>query len=272
MNPEAPLHRLPCRPQDAWTAEVPYLTGVRRLLLRSLMSLFGPLVSVEGGDRLARMPEPAIVALNHNSSFESIAVPLALIWMRRGRMLHFLIDWMFLHWPVVGWLMRLSDPIPVYGKPMRWRLRESHRRAGLRRPVVDACLERLAAGGSLGIFPEGTRNRRLDTLLQGRPGLGEIVLRCDAPVVPVGIKFPAAERLGRPPILGRIVLVVGEPLDFREERTRAADGLPSGARRALARQVVARVMSEISRLSGKAFPAGLPEPVQRRLAAGGRTS
>lgn len=269
---EAPLHRLPCRAQDAWTAEVPHLTGVRRLLLRTVMTFFGPLVSVEGGDRLARAPEPVIVALNHNSSFESIVVPMALIWLRRGRMLHFLIDWMYLRWPVIGWLMRLSDPVPVYGKPMRWRLGERYRRSQLRRPALDACLERLAAGDSLGIFPEGTRNRRLDTLLRGRPGLGEIVLRSTAPVLPVGIRFPAAERLGRPPIVGRIVLVVGEPLDFPEERAQAAAGLPSGARRALARAVVGRVMSEISRLSGKAFPAGPPEPVEPRLAAGGRTS
>ncbi|HJX28572.1 MAG TPA: hypothetical protein VJ885_11705, partial [Thermoanaerobaculia bacterium] len=101
-----------------------------------------------------------------------------------------------------------------------------------------------------------------DSLLRGRPGLGEIVLRSTASVVPVGIRFPAAERLGRPPLVGRIVLVIGEPLAFQEEREE----------RALARVVVARVMSEISRLSGKAFPAGLREPAQRRLAAGGRTS
>lgn len=271
---EAPLYRLPCRPSEVWTAEVPHLPGVRGLLLRTVMTFFGPLVSIEGAERLARAPEPAIFALNHNSSFESIVVPMALIWLRRGRMLHFLIDWMYLRWPVIGWVMRKSEPIPVYGKPARWRLGERYRRQRMRQPVLDACLDRLAAGGSLGIFPEGRRNRRLDSLLRGRPGLGEIVLRSTASVVPVGIRFPAAERLGRPPVVGRIVLVIGEPLDFREEREERARAtcLSTGARRALARTVVARVMSEISRLSGKAFPAGLSEPVQRRLAAGGRTS
>lgn len=272
---EAPLYRLPCRPSEVWTAEVPHLPGVRGLLLRTVMTFFGPLVSVEGAERLAQVPEPAIFALNHNSSFESIVVPMALIWLRRGRMLHFLIDWMYLRWPVIGWVMRKSDPIPVYSKPARWRLGERYRRERMRQPVLDACLDRLAAGGSLGIFPEGRRNGRLDRLLRGRPGLGEIVLRSPVPVVPIGIRFPAAERLGRAPVVGRIVLVIGEPLDFHEERARATDGstgLSAGARRALARAVVADVMSEISRLSGKAFPAGLPEPAQRRLAAGGRTS
>lgn len=269
---QAPLPGLPCSPWEVWAAEVPHLRDVRGWMLRTVMTGFAPFVTVEGSERLAGVPEPAVFALNHNSSFESIVVPMSLIWLRRGRMLHFLIDWMYLHWPVVGWVMRRSDPIPVYSKPARWRLGERHRREGLRRPVLDACLERLARGGSLGIFPEGTRNRRVDRLLRGRPGLGEIVLRSSVPVVPVGIRFPAAERLGRPPRVGCIVLSVGEPLDFREERALAAAELPAGARRALARAVVGRVMSEIARLSGKKFPAGLPDSVQPRLAADGRTS
>lgn len=270
MDPvQAPLPGLPCRLRDAWAAELPHASGVVRLLLRGLVTCFGPLTSVEGAERLAGLPEPAIFALNHNSTFECLAAPAALLWLRRGRRIHFLIDWMYLHLPGIGWLMRQSDPIPVYSKPQRWRLGERFRRARLRRPVVDACLARLAAGGSLGLFPEGTRNRRAESLLRGRPGLGEIVLRSTAPVVPVGLRFPAAERLGRPPRLGRIVLAIGEPLEFREERSavRQTTSLSTGARRALARQVVAQVMSEIARLSGKH-----PEPVPSRLVADRRAS
>lgn len=245
---------LPCRLRDVWTAELPQqASGVVRFLLRGLVTCFGPLTSIEGAERLEGLPEPAIFALNHTSTFESLAAPAALLWLREGRMIHFLIDWMYLHLPAIGWVMRQSEPVPVYGKPARWRLGERHRLARLRRPVLDACLERLAAGGSLGIFPEGTRNRD-DQLLRGRPGLGEVVLRSTAPVVPVGLRFPAAERLGRPPRLGRMVLAVGEPLRFQEERRRAP-GLSAGARRELARQVVAQVMAEIARLSQKKITA-----------------
>ena len=240
---------LPSSLRDVWAAELPHASGVVRVLLRGLTTCFGPLTSVEGAERLRDLPEPAIFALNHTSTFECLAAPAALLWLRQGRMIHFLIDWMYLHLPAIGWVMRQSDPVPVYGKPARWRLGERHRLARSRRPVLDACLERLAAGGSLGIFPEGTRNRN-EQLLRGRPGLGEVVLRSTAPVVPVGLRFPAAERLGRPPRLGRMVLVIGEPLDFQEERRRAP-GLPAGPRRALARQVVDQVMSEIARLSQK---------------------
>jgi 1-acyl-sn-glycerol-3-phosphate acyltransferase len=244
-----------------WSAELPRASGVVRVLLRGLVATFGPLTSVEGAERLNGLPEPAIFALNHSSTFECLAAPAALLWLREGRMIHFLIDWMYLHLPGIGWVMRRSDPVPVYGKPARWRLGERYRLAQWRRPVLDACLERLAAGGSLGIFPEGTRNRSGGQLLRGRPGLGEIVLRSTVPVVPVGLRFPAAERLGRPPRLGRMVLAIGEPLDFQEERRRAP-GLPAGARRALARQVVAEVMSEVTRLSS----------VQPRLVADRRAS
>ena len=251
------------RLRDVWAAELPQQgSGVVRFLLRGLVTCFGPLTSVEGAERLRGLPEPAIFALNHTSTSECLAAPAALLWLREGRMVHFLIDWMYLHLPGIGWLMRQSDPVPVYGKPARWKIGEQYRIARWRRPVLDSCLERLAAGGSLGIFPEGTRNhRRAGELLRGRPGLGEIVLRSTVPVVPVGLRFPAAERLGRPPRLGRLVLSIGEPLDFREERRRAP-GLPASARRALARAVVDQVMSDIARLSS----------VQPPLAANRRAS
>ena len=250
------------RLRDVWAAELPHASGGVRFLLRGLVTCFGPLTSVEGAERLRSLPEPAIFALNHTSTFECLAAPAALLWLCRGRMVHFLIDWMYLHLPGIGWLMRQSDPVPVYGKPARWRIGERHRLAQWRRPVLDVCLERLAAGGSLGIFPEGTRNRGAGLLLRGRPGLGELVLRSTVPVVPVGLRFPAAERLGRPPRLGRMVLTIGEPLDFQDERRRAP-GLPAGARRVLARQIVDQVMSEIARLT---------DSVQPRLVADRRAS
>jgi 1-acyl-sn-glycerol-3-phosphate acyltransferase len=244
-----------------YAAELPHLQGFEAVVLRGLVACFGPFTSVEGAEHLSGLPEPAIFALNHNSTFECLAAPAALFWLRGGRPIHFLIDWMYLHLPGIGWLIRRYDPVPVYGKPARWRFRERHRLTQRRRSVVDNCLERLTAGGSLGVFPEGTRNRSTDQLLRGRTGLGEIVLRSAAPVVPVGLRFPATERLGRLPRLGRIILAIGKPLHFQEERRRAS-GLQASDRRALARDVVTQVMSEIARLSGKEYPAGRFESVQ----------
>lgn len=253
VRPQRPVKALPLRALT--DPELPEIAGVRRLLLCAVLGLLGPLVAVEGAERLRTVREPAVYVLNHNNSVESVLVPMALIALRRGRMLHFLVDWMFLHLPVVGWVIRLSGPVQVYGKPARFRLFEAHRRTEARRPVLAACLERLARGESLGVFPEGTRNRDPHRLLRGRPGVGELVLRSAVPVVPVGIHYPAAARLGRVPRLGRVVLRVGEPLDFAAERA-AARGLPEAERRVLGRSVVAAVMARLAALCGKAAPAG----------------
>ncbi|HEV8579437.1 MAG TPA: lysophospholipid acyltransferase family protein [Thermoanaerobaculia bacterium] len=257
------LDRPALRPSSgALTAELPELPGsVRKVALKTVMLTFGRLIEVEGAERLGAASEPAIFALNHSNSVESVLAPATLMYLR-GRPVHFLADWMYLQIPVLGWLIRLGEPIPVYGKPARWRLREAYRLERRREPVVEACLARLAVGGSLGIFPEGTRNADPARLLRGRAGLGEIVLRSSAPVVPVGLHYPAAERLGRAPRLGRLVLRVGQPMPFREERQEA--GLTSGqVRREIARRVVSAVMTELQELSGKTSETNL---VQRRVA------
>lgn len=220
-----------------------------RAALSVLRLAFGPLLDVERPERIA-LPGPAIFALNHNNSAEAVLVPAALMWLRGGEPVCFLADWMYLHVPAVGWLLRRAGVIPVYRKPARWRFREAYRLERSRRPVLDDCLARLASGASVGIFPEGTRNRDPERLLRGRSGLGELVLRSSAPVVPVGIHYPAASRLGRPPRLGRTVLRPGLPLTFEEERA-AATGLVPRERIVLARRVVGRVMSGLAELSGK---------------------
>lgn len=220
---------------DALRAEWPELSGtLRRAALRAVMLTFGRLVTVEGEERLAEIPEPAIFALNHSNAVEAVLAPCVLIHLRQGRLLHFLADWMYLHVPVLGWLIRQCEPIPVYRKPALWRIGEAYRRKRQREPVVEACLERLAAGGSLGLFPEGTRNSDPTRLLRGRPGIGEIVLRSAVPVVPVGLHYPAAGRLGRAPRIGRLVLRIGEPMTFQAERDR--------------REIVSRVMNALQEL------------------------
>ena len=198
---------------------LPHLTHrPTRIAVRVVMGTFGRLLSVEGTDRLAALPDPLLFVLNHNNSVESVVVPAALVWHRGGRLITFMIDWMFLYIPVVGYVMRLIDPIPVYTKPAKFKVGESYRRARRHLSPVDAAVERLAAGQSVGVFPEGTRNPDPARLRPARTGLAHLVLRSEAPVVPVGIEYPAARRLGRVPTVGRATVRVGGPLDFSEER------------------------------------------------------
>jgi 1-acyl-sn-glycerol-3-phosphate acyltransferase len=228
---------------------LPEMGGVERALCRGLRVGFGWLGRVEGAERLGGVAEPAVYALNHNNSFEAVIAPAVLMALRGGRSLHFVTDWMFLQVPVLGWVIRRSAPIPVYRKRARFGMWEGRRQAGLRRPAMAECLARLAAGGSVGIFPEGTRNPDPARLLRGRSGLGEMVLAARVPVVPIGIHYPAAARLGRAPKVGRMVMRIGRPLAFEGE-----GDVPGAARGAAARRVVELVMSEIAELSGKQNP------------------
>lgn len=248
-------------PLESWTAPLPLAPdpGTRRLL-RFLVTLVGGAVRIEGTDRLPGAARPALFVFNHSNSFEALAAPVALSYLRGGAPIRFFVDWMFLHYPLLGPVLRRSRPLPVWGKPLRVPLFEGYRRARWRaEPPLPAALAALAAGESVGLFPEGTRNPRPDRLLPARRGLAWLALRSTVPVVPVGIRHPAAERLGRTPIVGRLTLAVGRTLDLAAERgvwaAACAHGEPdAGLERRLGRAVAGRVMAELSRLSGKALP------------------
>ena len=249
-------------------APLPHLDAGRCAVLKALLLASGPLLAVEGAERLVRVAEPAIFALNHANHAEALLAPAALLYLRGGRPVSFLADWMFVELPLLGALLRLGDPIPVYGKRARFGWGEARRRAGRREPALDRCLARLAAGVSVGLFPEGGRSADPRRLLSPRPGVGELALRAGVPVVPIGIRYPAAARLGRVPRLGRAVLAIGEPVDLDAEREgwsalaerRAADTTHADRRavdwvhadrRALVRQAAARVMAAVGELSGR---------------------
>lgn len=230
--------------------------------LRALLAAFGRMLEVEGAERLSATSAPVLFALNHGNAVEALFAPAALIWLSGGRPVHFLADWMYLELPLVGRLLRLSEPIAVFGKPARGRWREEVRRAGLAaEPPLERALAQLSRGESVGIFPEGTRNDDPHRLRPGRLGLGELALASTAAIVPVGLYYPAALRLGRIPRIGRTILRVGEPLDLAAEREQlGAAGFERSTRRALARAVVARTLAALSDLTEKRV-AG---PAERR--------
>lgn len=236
---------------------LPRLTD--RLLVRTLALASAPWIERVEGPALSAIPDPAVFALSHNNTFECLAVPPWLFCERDGRPLHFLIDWMYLEIPVVGGLIRRFDPIAVFTKKARFRLFEDYRLKRREHSPIEAALQCLAAGRSVALFPEGRRNRGAEQLLRGRPGLGQLILGSAAPVVPIGIDFPARDRLGRVPRAGRLRVRVGEPLSFEGERAEARRLLggsrpplkPSAEVSDLSRRTVDQVMTSLSALSGK---------------------
>lgn len=244
-------------------------SAVDRVLLRSLTAVFGRAVEESDLAPIAGIPDPAIYAFNHNNSFEVLAVPPKLIRARGDRPIHFFVDWMFLHIPVIGWILRHGQPIPVYTKPARFRIGERYRQSRLAVSPLDTALDLLAEGRCVGIFPEGTRNPDPSTLRRGRLGLGHLIALSDAPVVPIGIAFVGAANRRRVPHIGRIRVRIGEPLAFRDRRARLREVGSAPERRAVlrrvSREVIDLTMLALSALSGKAYPHG----GQREVGAGG---
>ncbi|MEU7280519.1 lysophospholipid acyltransferase family protein [Streptomyces sp. NPDC045431] len=95
------------------------------------------------------------------------------------------------------------------------------------RTAITGALEVLAAGGVLGIFPEGTRGEGDFASL--RAGLAYFAVRSGAPIVPVAV-LGSTERRGRlikalPPLRSRVDVVFGDAFEAGEpggRRTRKA--------------------------------------------------
>lgn len=115
--------------------------------------------------------------------------------------------------------------------------------------VLDLGVQQLARGGRVVIFPEGTRNRRDDSvLLKGKTGAARLALATGAPVVPMGIIAPPGLTTGqaiRNFFFSRhpAVVHVGAPLTF----TRAAESVTKERLEA----VTAEIMNAIAPLCGK---------------------
>jgi 1-acyl-sn-glycerol-3-phosphate acyltransferase len=163
-----------------------------------------------------------ILAMNHQSYLDP---PLAGIACRRE--IHYLARKSLLDWPILGPILPNLRVIPV-----------NQERADM--SALKTVIRLIRAGECTVVFPEGART--LDGQLQpAQPGLGLIIAKTLAPVVPMRI-FGAHEafpRGGRPHPFRPITLVVGEPMHFTEADL-------AGERRDLYQRLSERVMERIA--------------------------
>jgi len=147
---------------------------------------------------------PAILACNHASFLDPPLVGSPL-----HRPLNYLARDTLFRFPGIGALLRSWSVVPVD--------RDGGGAAGLRK-----ILEVVASGRAVIIFPEGTRTR--DGQLQpARSGVGLIVVKADAPVVPVRVfgTFAAYGRTSRLPRPRPVAVKYGKPLGFDTLRAEA---------------------------------------------------
>jgi len=173
---------------------------------------------------------PVVLASNHESFLDPFLVGAG---VRRG--INYLARESLFRFPVVGWLLRKWNSVPVD--------REGGGARGLK-----AILERLLAGGAIILFPEGTRTR--DGKLQAaRSGIGLTVIKSAAPVVPVRVfgTYAAYGRHLRWPRPRRVAVKYGEPMAF--ERLRAeAKTCPKPRLKQIYQQIADEIMAAIAKL------------------------
>src|ERR671925_1310513 len=140
---------------------------------------------------------PVILAMNHQSYLDP---PLA--GTTCDRAIYFLARRTLLDVPLLGWVLPKLNVIPV-------------NQDGVDRSAIKAVIRVLQAGNGVLVFPEGSRT--LDgTLQQAEPGMGLVIAKTLAPVVPMRI-FGAHEALPRGGCRLRFVpitIVIGEPIFF----------------------------------------------------------
>ena len=138
----------------------------------------------------------------------------------------------------VGWLFRHWHAIPID--------REGSGAAAMKR-ILGA----LAEGRAVLLFPEGTRTR--DGQLQpARSGIGLLVLKSQAPVVPVRV-WGTMEAMGRGvhfPKPKRVMVKYGEPMHFDQLRSEAKT-CSKERLKDIYQQVADQIMAAIAKLEPK---------------------
>src|SRR5204862_2430112 len=142
---------------------------------------------------------PVILPVNHQSFLDP---PLA--GNACDRAIFFLAKKSLMNVPVLGWLLPKLNVIPVNLE-------------GGDRSALKALIRVLSAGECALVFPEGTRTPD-GNLQPAQPGLGLVIAKTRAPVVPMRIfgaydAWPIHEKWPR---RGRITIVVGEPIFFMQ--------------------------------------------------------
>ena len=207
-------------PRGNWTFQV------ARIWSRGLLASSGVRLEVENETPLD--PErPSVYMSNHQSLYDIPALIVTLPGQTR-----FLAKRSLFRIPIFGWSIKAGGFIAI-DREDRSKARES----------FAAAVQRLQAGSSAMVFPEGTRSED-GSLGPFQRGGFLLALKGDLPIVPVGISGslavqPKGSHVVRP---GRITLRYGRPIDANEYGLR---------RRKELEQVVHR---EIARL------AGLEEP------------
>lgn len=190
--------------------------------------------TIDGDDNVPA-EGPVILAFNHRSYFDTVAMHLLIA--KIGRPTRFLAKKEMFEMPIIGPIAKIVGGISV------------NRGSGSGKPLRHA-VKALEAGEMVAIAPQGTIPRGpdfFDPALKGRPGAADLAKQSGAQVYPVGLwgtetvwprnqKLPNLNPLHRPPVsvtVGEAVPLVGRsaPADTKRIMKAITALLPDEARR-----------------------------------------
>jgi len=144
--------------------------AIMRSILKAYAFLFHRTYKVSG---LENLPEGGkIIALNHTVGCDPLHLPLIL-----DEKVHFLLQDGDFSIPVIGWMLRETEQIPVYRGTER-----------AKEALAQAC-EMLQEGKTIVIFPEG-KEVPYGERIKAKTGVVRMALETGVPVIPLGIYVP----------------------------------------------------------------------------------
>ena len=189
-----------------------------------------------------RVPQqgPVLLCINHpNNLIDSLLVGAVV-----NRKVHYLATAALFRNPIVGRFLKSCGAIPVY------RREDDPDKMNKNAGAFEACVATLAAGGLVGIYPEGTTHSE-SRVQRIKTGAARITLDYEsrrrqggagAPLaaIPVGLTFDARKSFG-----GRVRVSFGEPLPLSpfldlhgEDQVKAVDELTTAIQWGMESQVV----------------------------------
>jgi 1-acyl-sn-glycerol-3-phosphate acyltransferase len=162
--------------------------GLTRLLWRTKFEGTFP-IGAEGG---------AVVICNHRSSIDPFFVQVSV-----RRVIHWMVAREYCEHPIFGRLLRIAEVIPV-------------NRGGVDTASTKAAIRLVAAGGMVGMLPEGRINTSQEFMNPVRPGSIIVALKGRVPIVPCYIEgAPYRGQVWSPFLMrARARVRYGDPIDL----------------------------------------------------------
>ena len=143
----------------------------------TIMQIFVRQTNIEGIQNLRGIRLPLIIASNHRGRFDGIWIWYYLAKMNRESLvdMRIITGESFFKIPILGWYLKTMRCFPV------------ERRRGLE--ILNPMVEVLKKDTIVAIFPEGKMQKKPDHRSDAKRGVGYLIWKSQAPVLPIYINY-----------------------------------------------------------------------------------